>query len=92
MENNEVMYEEVDTVIDAINEEPVKSSGVLRKVAYGALFTCAAAVGAWLWKKNEPKREERAIKKLEKKGYVVYMPEADIEDDVTEDESYDSEG
>lgn len=74
IENNEVTDVEV-------YEEPTKSGNdIVGKIAVGAVAV-GAGVAALVWHKTKAKREERAIRKLEKKGYVIYkdQPEEAIE-------------
>ena len=92
MENNEVMYEEeVTTEVMENNDETRSGNGIVGKVIGGLIITGLAVGAAKLWKKTAPRREARAIKKLEKKGYMINKPEDDQEcvcdaefEDVTE--------
>ena len=64
LENNEATEVE-------INEEPIETgNGVVGKIAIGIGLAVAGA-GAFVWHKTKAKREERTIRKLEKKGYVI---------------------
>lgn len=76
------MNEEMMTVVEEIEndevkevevcEEPVETgNGIVGKIVVGAIVA-GAGVGALIWHKTKAKREERAIRKLEKKGYVIY--------------------
>lgn len=88
--NEEMMtYEELNVENTEVNEETYvepKSSGISTVGAFvgGTLVAGAVGVGAWLLNKTKDKREAAVVKKLEKKGYVVYKAE-EIEDAVVED-------
>lgn len=75
-EEFEVMEDNnVDTYEDDF-EEP--SGGFVKKLVVGTVGVASAACGALLYKNKEKItewRDERKIKKLEKKGYIVSMPE-----------------
>lgn len=86
MERNEVMYEEDGaTEVAENNDETRSGSGIVGKLVGGLIVAGLAAGAVKLWKKTAPKREAKAIKKLEKKGYVIYKTEED-EDCVCEAE------
>lgn len=52
-------------------EEPVETgNGVVGKIAIGAVAAVVGA-GAFIYYKTKDKREQRTIRKLEKKGYVI---------------------
>lgn len=72
---DEITTEEVDTTIEAYEEE---SSGDGFAIIAVAVVTGITAIGGWLLKKSG-KIDEYRIKKLEKKGYVVSKPEPDEE-------------
>lgn len=79
---NEIMELDNDTEMEVYDMEPEDSgSGILGKVLIGAGVLAAGAVA--LAYKNRDKLEERRIKKLEKKGYIITKAE------VVEDEDYD---
>lgn len=82
MEENMIKLEEIDVegAVDIVEDIVEKNDGSIKKILIGAVFACGAIVVAAAYKKRdeiEKKKEERAIKKLEKKGYVVYKPEND---------------
>lgn len=92
-ENKVVEIEEVEDVEVTTLEPEESSSGVLGTVVKAGLVIGGAAVVGWAIKnrnKLKARREEKAIAKLEKAGYVVSLPydadveieEEDIEDDV----------
>lgn len=68
---DEIMTEEVDTTIEAIEEE---SGGSIFSVLAVAAIAGATALVGWAIKKSG-KIDEHRIKRLEKKGYVVTKPE-----------------
>lgn len=79
------MNEEMMTMVEEIEnneaaelevyEEPVKTgNGIAGKLAVGIGIAVAGAT-AFVWHKTKAKREQRAIRKLEKKGYVIYKDE-----------------
>lgn len=83
-----IMNEEIEEVINTeveTHEEPETGSdgSVVAKVAIGLVAVGAAAVAAW---KNKDKlvawNDERKIKKLEKKGYVIQKKVEDEAEDV----------
>lgn len=61
-----VMFTEIDSNQEVINKS---KGGLVAKV----ILTVTAAIGAGFiaWKASEEKRETKAIKRLEKKGYRV---------------------
>ena len=64
IENNEVAMTEY-------YEEPENTgNGIVGKIAIGAVAAVVGA-GAFIYYKTKDKREERTIRKLEKKGYVI---------------------
>lgn len=64
-------YETTDMVPVEYNEESESTgNGIVGKIAIGVV-AAAAGAGAFVWYKTKAKREERAIRKLEKKGYVI---------------------
>lgn len=62
----EVEVDDAPIYVDAVTSSN-KGIGVL--IAVGVAATAAAAVG--IWRATKDKREERQIRKLEKKGYVI---------------------
>lgn len=78
--NEEIKKEELEImeeVVDDYNEVETSGSKMLATVVIGAV---CAGVAAILYK-NRGKIEEWRIKRLEKKGYIVYKPdEVDDED------------
>ena len=83
---DEITTEEVDTTIEAYEEE---SSGDGFAIIAVAVVTGITAIGGWLLKKSG-KIEEYRFKKLEKKGYVVSKPEP-VEEVETEEVLDDAE-
>ena len=64
-------YEETNMIPAEYNEESESTgNGVVGKIAIGIGLAVAGA-GAFVWHKTKAKREERTIRKLEKKGYVI---------------------
>lgn len=64
-------YEATEMVPAEYNEEPESTgNGIVGKIAIGVGLAVAGA-GAFVWHKTKAKREERTIRKLEKKGYVI---------------------
>lgn len=95
MENNEVMNEVVETE-EVTNTEEMEmyeastdsSVGTVVKILAGA----AIAAGGILLYKSRSKLDNWQIKRLEKKGYVVSLPECEVEvesEDVADEESED---
>lgn len=63
-------YETAEMVPVEYNEESESTgNGIVGKIAI--VGTAVACAGAFVWYKTKAKREERAIRKLEKKGYVI---------------------
>lgn len=84
-----------DTEVEVYDLEPEEESGGGLLKTVGILGLCGA-VGAAALHFTKKKREEWAIKKLEKKGYIVTKTEVfddeDFEDDLfVEDESEENE-
>lgn len=74
IENNEAMEAEY-------HDEPVNTgNGGVGKIVFGVV-AAAAGVGALVWHKTKDKREERTIRKLEKKGYVISKTVAEQTDE-----------
>lgn len=87
--NNEIMEPEViENTIDVLEpevyDEPEESGISLGKLALGVGLV-AGGIG-FLCYKFKGKFEERQVKKLKDKGYVVIKPED--EDDIFEDDDY----
>ena len=93
--NEEIMTvvenEEVEAVV--VDEEPEKSGKGFAGVVIAGLAIAGGAV-AYAWHKTkgkrEDKREARAIRKLEAKGYVISKAEAyeeiaDVSEEIEED-------
>lgn len=90
---NEVMNEETFDLVPGNNEQVEEGNGSIVPIIIGGLLVSGVAAGVGLgWKKLKGKREERLIRKLEKAGYIVSMPEEeyekeDLENDVVEEDS-----
>lgn len=86
-------FEEMEnTEVSTINDDfETSGGGIAGKIVVGTLAVAAVGAGAALLCKNKVKTkiEERRIKKLEKKGYVVYKPDEVV--DEPEDEYFDEE-
>lgn len=86
-------------VVDNTNEyqDDNSGSGLASKLIIGGALAVAGAVGALIYKKKKAdngkltKADERAIKRLEKKGFVVSEQLADDEDDDFVDEELETE-
>lgn len=69
------------------HEESENSGGVIGKIVFGLGVAAAAGLAAFAY--NKPKREERTIEKLRKKGYVIYKDDEcevrEVEEDDFED-------
>lgn len=76
---NEIMTNEIEVVedVEVVEEQPQKSGAGIIALAVGAGIV--AGVTALICK-NKHKFEEYRIKKLEKKGYVVYKPKLECDD------------
>lgn len=88
MEDKEIMTEEINEneEIEVYDEPEESGSGVFKKLAIGAsILGGIGLVTALTFKKNRAKLEERRIRKLEKKGYIIQRP-IDVDTDV-DDES-----
>lgn len=90
---NEVMNEETYDLVPESNGQVEEGNGSIVPIIIGGLLVSGVAAGVGLgWKKLKGKREERAIRNLEKAGYIVSMPEEEyeeegLEDDVVEEDS-----
>lgn len=107
MENNEIMTNEIELAeIEAVEETTEdsekgidlgKAAGIA--LAIGISIAAADKLGKWIYRKVKPIVVANRIKKLEKEGYVVYMPEIEeeteddfvTESEVIEDESNENE-
>lgn len=97
-EEMEVMEDEVTTYdLDEYDDEYEESSGILGKLVAGTVTAATAvagtAVAGVLVYKNKERisewRDKRRIEKLEKRGYVVSIPDDDcrvIKEEVVETE------
>lgn len=89
---NEVMNEETYDLVPGSNEQVEEGNGSIVPIIIGGLLVSGVAAGVSLgWKKLKGKREERAIRSLEKAGYIVSMPEEEFEEEEFEDVVEDSE-
>lgn len=88
---NEVMNEETYDLVPGSNEQVEEGNGSIVPIIIGGLLVSGVAAGVSLgWKKLKGKREERAIRSLEKAGYIVSMPEEEFEEEEFEDVVEDS--
>ena len=88
MEDKEIMTEEINEneEIEVYDEPEESGSGVFKKLAIGASILGGIGLTiALVYKKNRATLEERRIRKLEKKGYIIQRP-IDI-DTYVEDEN-----
>lgn len=83
-------FEEIENTDMVENDEEPETSGkgIVGKLAIGALVVGGAAA---LIYKNKHKLEERKIRKLEKKGYIVVRPEDPMPEELCSDENEDEE-
>ena len=82
-ERNYEVIENEDVEVEVYEEPETSSRGIGRIIlGAGALVIAGTAV---LVHKNRRKLEERKIKKLEKKGYVIIRPENPEEEELEED-------
>lgn len=88
--NNEMELVEVTETYEPEVEEFEESGGILKKVAVGVGAVTVGALGT-LAVKNRDKlkawKEERTIRKLEKKGYEVFRP-GEFDDEFEEVEDF----
>lgn len=89
--NEELMVQDNTDIVEDYELEEC-SGGGLGKLLIGGLVLGAGAIGAFVYKKVQPKLEERKIEKLKKKGYVIYKAEeveaivqVDVDDEVEEE-------
>lgn len=71
IENNEV------TDVEVYEETSKSGNGIVGKIAIGVVGAVVGA-GALIYYKTKDKREERTIRKLEKKGYVINKAQDDV--------------
>lgn len=77
-EENKYYEENENTAEAAGNEEPEASgNGVVGKIVTTLVV---GGLGAFAWVKTKGKREKRAIRNLEKKGYIVMSPDEVVEE------------
>lgn len=90
IEKNEIgMEQDCETQEISVNESTETSgNGNLAKVALGVLAVAVGAAGVVAYKMRD-KIEERQIKNLKKKGFVIYKKKDsnDVEDDGSEDDA-----
>lgn len=97
MENNEIMTNEIElTEIETVEETTDESekgvdlgTAAVIALAIGGVSVAAVKLGKWIYGKVKPVLVANRIKKLEKAGYVVYMPE--IEEEIEDDFVLESE-
>lgn len=82
--NEEMVTIENAEVVEVYEEAEKAGSGIIGKVILG-LVAVGIGAGALVYK-NRDKIEERRIRKLEKKGYVISRPE---QNDVADSEECD---
>ena len=85
----ELMTNEVKDITEAVVDECTNSGNGIRKIVVAGTVVVVAGVGALVYK-NRTKLDEMRIKKLEKKGYIVYRPEVcqyESDDSDTNEES-----
>lgn len=71
-------------VMEICDDAVSSGNGIVGKLVVGAVVV-GAGVAALLYK-NRAKLEERRVRKLEKKGYVIYRPgDFDYEEENSED-------
>lgn len=81
---------EVNEEVAVYDEPDTSGSGCIGKLVVGGL-AIGAAVALW-FHKTKDKREAKKIKKLEKKGYVIYAPgEISCDSESVSDENVDAE-
>lgn len=74
MEENVIMNEVTEEVMTNVEVPEIQEGKGIGTIVIGLGLAAAAGVGAWLYK-NRNKLEERKIKRLEKKGYIVVKSE-----------------
>lgn len=74
MEENVIMNEVTEEVMTNVEVPEIQEGKGIGTIVVGIGLAAAAGVGAWLYK-NRNKLEERKIKRLEKKGYIVVKSE-----------------
>ena len=81
--NEELKVMEEQTNYEAAaeyNEESIETgNGIVGKVAIAAV-TAVVGAGAFLYYMTKDKREQRTIRKLEKKGYVISKQIDEVEE------------
>lgn len=88
--NNEIELEEienteVETETTSVPEEESDGNGLVGLIVTGIVI----ATGVILWKSKDKIsawKDKRAIKRLEKRGYVVEDPEEEIPEDEVDEE------
>jgi hypothetical protein len=78
MENNEMEFDVMEDVAEAMVEETVPPMSTGKKVGIALGVTAVVAgvglLGRYIYKKCEPKINEYHARKLERKGYSVTRP------------------
>ena len=77
MEENEIRTEEFNEneETEVYVEPETSGKGTFGKIAIGAsILGGLGAIAAFIYKKNRKSIEERRIRKLERKGYIIQRP------------------
>lgn len=90
MENcNEMELNMAEEAAEAAVEESVGTTSTGKKIAVGvgigAIVVGAGLLGRWIYKKCEPKINERRARKLERAGYSVTRPAVESTGEFVED-------
>lgn len=70
------------------NDLETSDNGLVGKIVVGAVIVAVGAAAAFVYK-NRAKIEERQIRKLEKKGYLISRPEDVADTNEVESDDYD---
>ena len=70
------------------NDLETSDNGFVGKIVVGAVIVAVGAAAAFVYK-NRAKFEERQIRRLEKKGYLISRPEDDANSEDVASDNYD---
>ena len=75
-------------VTEICDDLETSDNGIVGKIVVGAVIVAVGAAAAFVYK-NRAKIEERQIRKLEKKGYLISRPEDVADTNEVESDDYD---
>lgn len=82
-------FEEIENIeaTEIGNNLETSDNGLVGKIVIGAVIVAVGATAAFVYK-NRAKFEERQIRRLEKKGYLISRPEENADNNVVSVDDY----